>query len=223
MRIYPVLLGLALSLVVSCAKLPVINPDSRFNPQPCLELFPEGQWQLYHSIRATLPDGQNQMLTGVSVLSSRHRSVRCALMTMEGFVLFSGHYDGDLIIHRAVAPFNKPGFSRGLIDDLLLLFFAPSFPMQSAGRLKNGSGVCRYSGKNEGTVDIMNGGNHRWVLHQYAPNASIQRSIEFLDIMEIENKPAVTTLLAKRMILRRHGMIGYKLDLTLIEAIPLND
>ena len=42
----------------------------------------------------------------------RYAHIASALMTVEGFVLFSGRYDGKLTVDRAIEPFDRPGFER---------------------------------------------------------------------------------------------------------------
>ncbi len=213
---------LLMALLVSatgCAQLPKIHPDSDLHPAParcdCQAPFPLGRWQLYHIIEARVPGGQKNTLAGVSVFSSRERSVRWALMTVEGFVLFSGRYDGILSIDRAIAPFDRPGFAQGLMDDLMLLFFVPRAPRTATGRLENGGYVCRY-GSPERTTDIVFQDDGTWSVRQYTSSHRLSRTV-----MADEMTAVADTAFAKHLVLKNHGMPGYQLELRLVEAIPL--
>jgi hypothetical protein len=215
-----VLLSAILISAVGCAQLPRINPEpaiTRSTERDCSSLFPRGRWQLLHTIEAMVPGGKKHMLTGVSVLSSRNRSINWALMTTEGFVLFSGRYDGTLTIDRALPPFDRPGFAQGLMDDLMALFFAPQAPLIMSGCLKSGAHVCRYASP-EMTSDIVKAQDGTWTIQQYSPHQRLVRSIRADRIAPFEN-----SLLARHLVVKEHGILGYQLELTLIEAVPLDD
>ncbi len=206
-------------LVTSCAQLPKIHPGGTSGPSPsagpCGKIFPQGKWQLYHTIEATVPGGRKNSLTGVSVISSRDRYIHWALMTVEGFVLFSGRYDGTLTVDRAVGPFNRPGFAQGLMADLMLLFFMPEAPLSSTGFSEAGDLVCRY-GSPRDTTDIILKDNHSWRVRRYSSAKRLDRTIEADEIVHIGTSP-----FANHMILKNHGLIGYQLELKLVEAIPI--
>ncbi len=217
-------LFLFITLVVSlaaCAQLPKIYPDSASLPPEtaldCKQVFPQGRWQLYHIIEATAPGGQKSTLTGVSVLSSRDRSVQWALMTVEGFVLFSGRFDGKLTIDRAISPFDHPGFAQGLMDDLMMLFFEPQGRHLMTGRLETGNHVCRY-GSPEDLTDLVIKDDGTWAINRYASRRRLTRSIVADEITIIGNNP-----FAKHLILKNYSVIGYQLELRLVEATPLPD
>ena len=212
------LLALLLALI-GCAQLPRVYPGPAAVTsisRDCTDLFPQGRWQLLHAIEATVPGGKKHLLTGVSVLSSRERSINWALMTTEGFVLFSGRYDGKLTIDRAIPPFDRPGFGQGLMDDLKALFFAPRAPLITAGHLKSGEQVCRYASL-EMTSDIVIGPDGTWTEHQYSVHQRLVRSIR-ADTIVSEGH----SVLARHIVVKDHGMLGYQLELKLLEAIPLD-
>lgn len=204
----------------ACAHLPPIDPDPAGHSSTaaaCRDLFPQGRWQLFHSIEATLPGGGKQILTGVSVLSSRDRSVRWALMTVEGFVIFSGRWNGALTVDRAVPPFDRPGFAEGLMEDLRLLFFAPRNPLLATGRLEQSDPVCRF-GSAEDTMDIAIRRDGSWIVRTYGPNQRPTRSI-----VADGPPPTARGAFPGHLILKHHGIIGYQLELKLIEAIPIDE
>jgi hypothetical protein len=206
--------------ITACAHLPRIDPDTagqRPTATACRDLFPHGRWQLFHSIEATLPGGGKQILTGASVLSSEDRSIRWALMTVEGFVLFSGRWNGTLTVERAVPPFDRPGFAQGLMEDLRLLFFAPQDPLIATGCLEQGNPVCRF-GSAESTTDIAMRSDGTRIVRQYNSSHRLARSV-VTDALAPNSQNAF----AKHLTLKHHGMIGYQLELKLIEAIALSE
>jgi hypothetical protein len=204
----------------ACAHLPRIDPDPaghQLAADACRNLFPQGRWQLFHSIEATLPGGEKQILTGVSVLSSEDRSIQWALMTVEGFVIFSGRWNGTLTVDRAVPPFDRDGFAEGLMEDLRLLFFAPRDPLMATGRAEQGDPVCRF-GTPDNTIDIIIKGDGSRIVHQYASSHRLTRSIV------AGGRPSKSSdAWASDLILKHHGIAGYQLELKLIEAIPIDE
>jgi hypothetical protein len=214
------ILSICLAAMTACARLPRIDPylagHSPAAAPACRDLFPNGRWQLFHSIEATLPGGDKQMLTGVSVLSSENRSIRWALMTVEGFTIFSGRWNGALTVDRAVPPFDRPGFAQGLVEDLKLLFFAPGEPLLATGRLSQGDPVCRF-GSSDNTIDIAMGKEGSRIVRQYGPNHRLARSV-------VADTPSdmARGKFPGHLTLKHHGIIGYQLELKLIEAISLD-
>jgi hypothetical protein len=219
-RLFPLLFILALS--ASCANLPQIMPDTRCAPDAAMALstvFPSGRWQLTHAMDAIVPGGKKSGLIGVSVLSSADRSIACALMSLEGFVIFSGRYDGRLTVDRALPPFNRPGFAKGLIDDLMMLFFKPDGPMQKTGMLPDGAGVYRFGASGGGTTDIILRDDHAWSVQKYSSRHQLERSVEARDRGVTGAGDGIA--LTQHLTLKRHGFMGYQLDLRLVDAIRL--
>jgi hypothetical protein len=213
---------IVLALFASCARLPNIVPDTdRVRDRSilsCNNLFPQGRWQLTHTIEATVPGGKKSGLVGASVISSHDRTVQCALMTVEGFVLFSGRYDGKLVVERAVAPFDRPGFAEGLMSDLMLLFLKPEAPVIKTG-LIDGMHGCRYISLKDGAIDVFVRNDQAWQAHKYSSQHKLERTIEARSRVPMAS--ASGGFFAKNITLKRHGILGYQLDLQLVEAIPL--
>ena len=105
-------------ILISCSALPKLQPSNRSArvelPPACQRLFPNGEWQFVHSIEAVMPGGHKGLVMGVTVISSRDRIAHCVLMTIEGLVVFDARYDQELVINRAVAPFDREGFGAVL-------------------------------------------------------------------------------------------------------------
>ena len=213
--------SVCLFALTACARLPRIDPFPAGCPSAaasaCRDIYPQGRWQLLHSIEATLPGGGKQVLTGVSVLSSEDRSIQWALMTVEGFVIFSGRWNGALSVGRAVPPFDRPGFAEGMMADLRLLFFAPRAPLLSTGRLEQGDPVCRF-GSAENTIDIVMPPDGSRIICQYGSNHRLARSI-----VADPPSPASRGAFSRHLVLKHPGVLGYQLELKLIETIPLDE
>ena len=218
----PILLLLSLlGLVLSCSGLPqVVSQGDSADPQSvreCREPFPEGDWQLLHSIEATLPGGHKGFLMGLSVISSSNRTARCVIMTLEGFVVFDALYDKKISIQRAIAPFDSEVFARGLIEDINLIFFKPNGALKVSGLLKSGAAVCRYQNPDGRWVDIINRGVPDWEIRQYRPDNRLARTVKLMSAGEPGKG------IAEKIELKAHGSPGYELVMELVEAIPLDN
>ena len=161
----PIILLLSLlGIVISCSSLPQVYPaGDAADPHPgqaCRGPFPNGDWQLLHSIEATLPGGKKGFLMGLTVISSSNRTAQVVIMTFEGFVVFDALYDKQITVKRAIAPFDSEGFANGLIEDINLMFFKPTGPVMASGFLKSGAAVCRYQKPDGSIVDIITHGEH---------------------------------------------------------------
>lgn len=204
-------------LFLSCAHLPVIHPPALDTAgavqRQCRTVYTEGAWQLLHTIEAKPPGAPLQTLMGLSQISSVERTAHCVLMTIEGLVLFEANYDGDITLQRALPPFDRPGFAEGLIEDLLLIYFIPDWPLTHTGYLENGISVCRYQAPGEGTQDILLFKKKGWQINRYnAQNKLIREVIPDTEAgLSPQGFPAKVTLKAP-------GMMGYRLNLTLVEA-----
>jgi hypothetical protein len=78
--------------IISCSRLPNIYPaDGSAQLQlhkKCRHLFPTGNWQFFHTIEVTMPGGKKSVVTGLTVISSKDKTIRSVIMTIEGLVLF---------------------------------------------------------------------------------------------------------------------------------------
>jgi hypothetical protein len=212
----------ALSLLSACSRLPNIVEDSTRQPKPseqsCRMSFPQGKWQLQHAIEATVRGRQMGKLIGAMVLSSKERTIQCALMTIEGMVLFSAQYDGQLTVDRAVKPFDRPGFAGGLMDDLMLMFFAPEGQGQ-VGRTLDGDEICRYPYPENFVTDIIVHDPDRWMINRYDTRGRLLRTVS----VDRGNtaRYAGRSGIAQYITLESRSGDDYRLELTLIGVVPL--
>jgi hypothetical protein len=210
----------ALLLALSCAILPKIVPVTGADPsgpaEGCNRIFPAGKWQLLHSIEADLPGGRNSVMMGLTVLSSRLRSNRSVIMSLEGFVVFDGEFNQGLKVHRALPPFDSPGFAEGLMEDIRLIFFKPEGPAAECGILTDGSTVCRYKNPDGGVVDIVFRSTGTCEALRYDRKQRLTRIVRIpVDARSAAGLPQTIELTAQ-------GKQAYKLVMTLLEAVPLD-
>ncbi|MEJ2472697.1 MAG: hypothetical protein P8Y74_02250 [Desulfobacterales bacterium] len=210
----------ALLLALSCARLPKIVPVTGADPsgpaEGCNRIFPAGKWQLLHSIEADLPGGRNSVMMGLTVLSSRLRSNRSVIMSLEGFVVFDGEFNQGLKVHRALPPFDSPGFAEGLMEDIRLIFFKPEGPAAECGILTDGSTVCRYKNPDGGVVDIVFRSTGTCEALRYDRKQRLTRIVRIpVDARSAAGLPQTIELTAQ-------GKQAYKLVMTLLEAVPLD-
>ena len=212
-----------LILVLSCSDLPRVAPyGDPGKPQPrhtCRGPYPQGDWQLLHSIEATLPGGHKGFLMGLSVISSSERTAQCVIMALEGFVVFDALYDGQITVRRAVAPFDSEGFAQGLIEDIFLIFFVPGGEPKATGLLESGDSVCRYQKPDGRWVDVINRGRDTWEIRQYHPDNRLTRTVQMMPAGESDLSDREGII--GKIELKAHGSPGYELLMELVEATPV--
>jgi hypothetical protein len=213
-------LGAAILLLAlaACAHRPAFQSVDAGRAAPiavaCRSCFLEGRWQLVHTIQAHLPGGRQTTLTGAVVLSTADRSVHCVLMTLEGVVLFDAlDQDGHLTVSRALGPFANDHFAEGLVADIRFMFLAPDGGMAAAGHFGDGDAGCRYPAAGDRTLDLIvrPGG---WQLRQYDPSGRLRRTLTA--------DGAEAGAPAPHMTLEAAGSPGYRLSMTLVDAVPLS-
>jgi hypothetical protein len=220
----PILLLLSVWVIIlSCSSLPQVYPaGDATDPQPgrvCGGPFPDGDWQLLHSIEATLPGGKKGFLMGLTVISSTKRTAHCVIMTLEGFVVFDAVYDKKISIKRAIAPFDSEDFAYGMMADIDLIFFKPAGSIITSGYLKNGAAVCRYQKPDGRLVDVISRAAHNWEIRQYLADYRLVRTVK--SMFAEEPGSAGRKGIADKIELKAHGLPAYELDMELVEAIPL--
>ena len=211
----------ALSLLTACSRLPVIIEDPARLPKPsdpsCRSPFPRGQWQLQHAIEATARGRKMGKLIGAMVLNAQKRTIQCALMTIEGLVLFSARYDGQLTVERAVKPFDRPGFAGGLLDDLMLMFLVPE-GQRRLGRTTDGDLICRYTYPQNYITDIIVQNSDHWMINRYDSRGRMLRmvSVDRGNTARYSKRSGI----AQHITLESRSGDSYRLELRLIEAVP---
>jgi hypothetical protein len=202
-----------LLLLSACAHMPPIQPtdadrQSRMEAR-CRSIFPEGRWQLVHTINACLHRGYQATLTGVIILSTADSQVHCVLMTLEGFVLFEAVDNGEVAVKRAFGPFDNPEFAKGVMRDIRLIFLAPEGEVQAAGNFAAGTEGCRYRTDDNRFVDVISESDGSWRIQQYDPLKTV-----VIDAVDQRG-------LSPKLTLEADGKASYTLAMTLVDAIPL--
>lgn len=213
-----ILAGL-LILLCACTHLPVLQPvdaDRRVSVEKdCRSRFPQGRWQLVHTIGVRLDGGRQATFTGVVVLSTMDRSIHCVLMTLEGMVLFEAAHDGQqTTVKRAFGPFANPHFAQGVIADIRLLFFEPEGGVIAVGTTGDVTRGCRYQGPNETVVDLMASAEGGWRMRQYDGQGR--------ELRRITADAGDSRGISPRMVIDAGGgRHAYRLTMNLVEAIEL--
>jgi hypothetical protein len=212
-----------LGLILSCSSLPQVYPaGASADAQPdraCRDPFPDGDWQLLHSIEATLPGGKKGFLMGLTIISSSNRTARCVIMTLEGFVVFDALYDKQIAVKRAIAPFDSEAFANGLIEDINLIFFRPAGSIKTSGFLETGATVCRYQKPDGQMVDLVIHEDRSWQKKRYSLQLRLIRTVTAF--FSKENPTEEQAAIPDRLELTAHGIAGYNLIMDLVEAVPL--
>lgn len=237
MRKRILLLMIFLLLSWGCAAgPPTLYPFAAVNWQTfdtCVSFEVPGSWQFVHIIEITPPGHRTITLMGVVQTDDAPWRIHCALLSLEGLVLFEARWEADeTTVLRALPPLDKPGFADGLMADLLFIFMAPDIASQTFAQLKNGTPVCRYVLKNGEIRDFLTFPNGSWQLLRYAGGTRLAQTLTVgvpSETGDIITLPAHLSLKARNIwgddlslpvhrTLKTHGLLGYDLVLTLVSA-----
>ncbi len=178
--------------------------------QRCAAVYPQGKWQLVHAIEFSMADGRSSSVLGVTVLDGS--SLSCALMTIEGFTLFQARLDKRLEVERAVPPFDKPGFARGLMEDVRALFLPPGGQV-FYGRFANGAETCRWTEADGKVTDVQPLENGCYRVRTYDAEGRLTRTITARSCQMVNS-----ILIPGELELTVPGPAGYTLKMTLVSA-----
>lgn len=213
-------------LMTSCtASPPLIKPvvaqkAASEIQKVCAAPFPRNRWQLVHSIETSLAGGHSGMMLGVAVITPKTRSIRSAMMTIEGLVVFNAECTDDrLTVERAIPPFDADGFARGMMEDIRLMFLYPPGPVH-LGKTEADLPICRFENGPERMVDISFDPETGWTLRGYRSGRLVRTVLAEADHAMVTTAGEV---IPRRMTLTAHGARGYTLNLKLLEARPLTD
>ena len=210
-----ILSGCAAHQQVRLPELPGTAGDGRRIPA-CTAIFPQGKWEFVHSIEFTMQDGAGPPIIGVTTIDGN--TIGCALITVEGLTLFDAVYTvkagkDSVEVRRAVPPFDKPDFARGMIGDIRAMFRPPTAGEVQTGLSAGGNSVCRYKEASGGVVDIELTADNCWQIKGYNAELLLQRTIT----SRLCRKKAFN-LIPDYLDLETYGRNGYTLKMTLIRA-----
>ena len=199
--------------ITSCKSLPEVNPgvlsvekkpDVEFNP------FLNSKFRLIHSIKASMPGGNNSSLIGITVADPGSKSIQAVLMTVEGLVIFDACYSGGAItLNRGLPPLDSMDFAAALMRDISLVYFLPDYSDSISGAFDDGSSVRRFYRSDGMVVDVIARNGQTGKINLYDSSSSLARTAEISGINQ-DGVPGSITLTA-------HGFWGYTLKLDLLE------
>jgi len=175
--------------------------------------------QFIHSLTAILPNGDTHVAIGVTTVDPDMETIHCAIMTIEGLVLFDAEYNQKIIINRSIPPFDSMEFAQNILNDIRLVFFKPTGGLEEAGRAGPGADICRYRRCDGMIEDVVIHQNGNWEIHQYDTHHKLVKTIKvfFPDTEKPgfsennNNIPIGYEIIAP-------GFFGYCLKLELIEV-----
>ncbi|MBF0101579.1 MAG: hypothetical protein HQK77_11795 [Desulfobacterales bacterium] len=189
----------------------------------CSQLFLQGKWQISHLIQAELPTGKTTFMHGTVIFSAQEKKLESIIMSIEGFVLFNASYEHEkMTVHRAISPLDASGFADGLMHDLQLIFFQPNASSIETGCLPSLECVCRYSSNQGNPIDILIQKDHLWEIREYNKRHRLSRSVKAMSFKTITEYNQLTFRIPDVLVLTTYGLLGYTLNMNLIEAIPID-
>jgi hypothetical protein len=197
--------------LVSCQTLPAVKQEAAAQKIACPAPFLKEHYRLVHAIDISMAGETRGGIIGVTVADPANRFVSCAIITVEGLVLFEAEANTALKVIRALPPFDSADFARNMIEDIKLLFFAPQGELQMQGTLPDGSSFCRWSDPAGGWIDVIARQPEGVEINKYAAAGSLKRRIKLGS--GAGNVYTSITLTATEF-------FDYSLTMTLIEAEP---
>lgn len=145
--------------------------------------------------------------------------IKCVIMSIEGLVLFSGQANGEIRVKRAMGPFDNEKFAERLFADIRQVFLPPRGLMVAAGENPDNNPVCRYLLDDGGFLDVVQlNPNHAQII-EYSPGRKKTQTVSVTRALgesgdEDGLRPADT------IVIQRHGVLGYRLELERMEQNP---
>jgi hypothetical protein len=176
-------------------------------------MFVQEACQLVHSITFTMANGYGATLLGVIVIDGG--KIKATLMGVEGFVLFAADQGEDkaIIVHKSMAPFDKPGFAEGLMRDVRTVFIVPEYVDLSLGETGDNETVCRYVEEEGRVIDVIAGETGYSRISIYDKEGKREQLVRAAKYKVIEGLN-----LAESIELTSFGVGSYTLQLNLLRA-----
>ena len=222
-----ILAVLLLLILPGCARLGPIEPVSSDVHEEidarCRAHFLDRPWQLVQAVTVYLPNGEVRNAIGVTNVFPEQKRINCVIMSLEGIVLFDGVYDQQIKIRKAVPPFDAQRFAATLFDDIRLVFFSPnsSADAQAAetGMISSGVPVCRYEQNGGGFVEILFKRDGLREIRRYSGRKKHVITVDACYDRHCSRQGVkITGEIPATLTIYHHGLVDYRLELTLIEA-----
>jgi hypothetical protein len=208
MKRYSFLLFAAAVLFLSCKSLPVIEQPGQYKENAFAGFYLKDKYQLTHSIKAELPNGDRLLLIGVTSVDPAQRFIRAVMMSVEGLVLLDVSCSSNTItVNRTIPAFESSDFAKALMDDLKLIYFAPEAKNPESGQLPDGRCIARFGCADGTTIDVITKSGEA-KINKYDSSYDLTRTV---NIMQLNSNG-----LPQRLELAAHGLFGYTLFLELI-------
>lgn len=217
------LIACLLPLWAGCRSLPPappLTPAAREAPADAAAPFLTSPWRLAHRIESHWPGGAKAYMLGVVTLDPQGGDMACAVLTLEGLLLFQATDDGDrLQVSRALPPFDKPELGERMIADIRMVFLAPSSPPVAVGRDPAGRLTRRYAGPS-GLVDVaVEPAPDAFEIRRYNADEHLIRRVRLATCRP--PGAAGEARVPCRISLEGLGAAAYRLEMSLVEAAPL--
>ena len=203
-----------LILSTGCAPISKTTP-SQGSPEElpgCYAVFPAEPWESVHSLEGTIRGGSFLAL-GVTRGEPSERRLQSLLLTPEGFILFDAErQENEIVVRKAVAPFDSPAFARGLMEDVALLFLPPQIKPWTWGKESDGTMICKWEYPDESHTEITGSMESGWRILRQNKKGKVIKEI-------VLNGPFVNGL-ASRIELRAFKPTPYRLRMTLVQPSP---
>jgi hypothetical protein len=204
-------------LILSAGCVPIskttLRPGSSEDLPHCYAVFPAEPWESVHRIEATFRRGGSFSLLGVTKGEPSERRLQSVLLTPEGFILFDAELrDAEMAVRKAVAPFDSPAFTGGLMEDVSLLFLPPQVKPTGWEKEMDGTMICSWEGPDDSDTEIKGSMESGW---------RILRRDKYREVIkEVVLKGPFVNGLASQVELRAFKPAPYRLRMTLVQLSP---
>jgi hypothetical protein len=188
---------------------PGSSPDLSF----CCAIFPAEPWESVHKIEATIRGGGFSTLLGVTRGDPSERRLHSLLLTPEGFILFEAELrDGKIRTLKALTPFDSPAFTRGLMEDVALIFLCPRGKPVSWRIKGDGTRTCLWESPDGSRTEVKGSMELDWRI--------LRQDDQGDGIREVSLKGPFVQGLASHLELRAFQPAAYELRMTLLQTGP---
>ena len=191
----------------------ILSPGTGEDLRGCLAIFPPGPWESVHKIEAVFRGGDSFTILGVTRGEPLERRLHSLILTPEGFTLFDGELrKGEIVVRKAVPPFDSPAFDKGLMADVAFLFFSPLGSPASWGKAADGTRVCRWGDPDGFQTEIRETADQGWQI--------LLRDDQGQETKKVSLTGPFVQGLAAIMELRVLRPVSYTLKMTLVQSGP---
>jgi hypothetical protein len=188
-------------------------PGSPDDLPGCYAIFPAEDWESVSKLEATIRGGGSFSLLGVTKGEPSERRLQSLLLTPEGFILFDAELrDTEMVVRKAMPPFDSPAFAGGLMENVSLLSLPPRLKPAGWRKETDGTMICNWRGSDDSDTEVTGSMESGWrILHR-----DKYREV----IKEVVLKGPFVKGLASHVELRASEPAHYTLRMTLVQPSP---